>query len=382
MKNAVIVDVVRTPMGKAKYGSLSDVRPDEIAYFAIKGLFERYPMVDKNEIGDVILGCAFPELEQGMNAARTIAVRSGIPNRVPAITVNRYCSSGLQAISYGIDSVRLGYSDIVIAGGFESMSYIPLGGKKMCPNPELMKSYPEYYLNVGMTAEKVAELYEVTREMQDELAFRSFKNAERASNEGRFKDEIVPVFKEINGETKIIDKDDLKQNVTLEKVKNAKTAFMMGGTVTGSNSSQTTDGASVALIMSEEKADELGLKPMARLLAYAAEGCEPDLMGLGPMYAIPKALKMVDMEIEDIDLFEINEAFSAQAVACINELNIDPMKVNVNGGAIALGHPTGCTGARLTSTLLYEMKKQNLKYGVVSMCVGAGMGAAGVFEMV
>lgn len=381
MKNAVIIDVVRTPLGKAKYGSLADVRPDELGYFAIKGLLDRYPQVNKEEIGDVIMGCAFPELEQGMNAARTISVRAGIPNRVPAITINRYCSSGLQAISFGVDNIKLGHSDIVIAGGFESMSYIPLGGKKLCPNPEMLKTYPEYYLNVGMTAEKVAKLHSVTREMQDDLAFRSFANAEKAFKEGKFADEIVPVTKNNNGETKVVDTDDIKINVTLEKLQNAKPVFMQNGTVTGPNSSQTTDGASVALIMSEEKAAELGLKPIARLVSFAVEGCEPDLMGLGPIYAIPKALKRGNIKLEDVDLFEINEAFAAQAVACINELKIDPMKVNVNGGAIALGHPTGCTGSRLTSTLIYELQRRKQKYGVVSMCVGAGMGAAGVFEM-
>ncbi len=381
MNNPVIIDVVRTPMGKAKHGSFKNTRPDELGYYAVKGLLERYPELDQNEIGDVIFGCAFPELEQGMNAARTIAIRAGIPKEVPAITVNRFCSSGLQAIAFANDNVKLGNADVIVAGGFESMSFIPLGGKKICPNPTLMESYPGYYLSMGVTAERVAELYNVTREKQDEFALRSFRNALRASDEGRFVDEIVPVEVTENGKTVQILKDDLKKNVTDKKVMTARPAFMANGTVTGSNSSQTTDGASATLIMTEEKARELNLKPMARMLSFAAVGVDPEIMGMGPAYAIPKALKKANLSIEDIDLFEINEAFASQAIACADVLGIDIERVNVNGGAIALGHPTGCTGSKLTATLLYEMKKRNVKYGIVSMCVGGGMGAAGVFEM-
>lgn len=381
MYNAYIVEAVRTPMGRYKYGTLNSVRPDELGATAVRGLLGRVPQLNRNDIGDVILGCAFPELHQGWNAARTIAIRAGIPNNVPAITINRWCSSGLQSISYANDQIKLGYSDVVVAGGFESMSFIPLGGRLACPNPVLMETYPEYYLSMGLTAEKVASIYNITRKMQDDFAYRSFINAEKAITSGRFKDEIVPVEVAENGKTKIVEIDDIIFGITYEKITSARPVFKVNGTVTAPNSSKMTDAASAVLLMSERKMIELGLKPLAKLIAFAAVGVDPDIMGIGPIYAIPKALKMANMSINDIDLFEINEAFASQAVACVNELKINPEIVNVNGGGCALGHPTGCTGARLTTTLLNELKKRELKYGIVSMCVGAGQGAAGIFEL-
>ncbi|NLC06544.1 MAG: thiolase family protein [Syntrophomonadaceae bacterium] len=377
MRKAVIVSAVRTPMGKAVRGSLKDVRPDELGAIAVRGCLDKVPQVDVNDIDDVILGCAFPELEQGYNAARTIAIRAGLPYSVPAMTINRFCSSGLQAIALGIHKVMVGGADVVVTGGFESMSMVPLGGTRVCPHPELIENYPEYYLSMGLTAEEVAKRFKVTREQQDEFAFRSFSKAEEAVKSGRFKEEIVPV----KADAITVDTDDLKSNMTPEKIANARPAFKVGGTVTAHNSSQTTDGASALLIMSEKRANELDIKPLAVLKSFAVAGCDPEIMGIGPIYAIPKALKQANLDLQDIELIELNEAFAAQSVAVIRELGLNEEIVNVNGGAIALGHPLGATGAKLTTTLIYEMKKRNLKYGMVSMCIGGGMGAAAVFEM-
>ncbi|SDZ36159.1 acetyl-CoA acyltransferase [Proteiniborus ethanoligenes] len=380
MNKAVIVSAVRTPLGRANRGSLKDIRPDELAAIAVKGSLDRIPNLDKNDVDDVIMGCAFPELEQGFNAARTIALRAGLPNTSSAMTINRFCSSGLQAVALGFQQVMAGWSDVVIAGGFESMSTIPLGGMKLCPNPYLMENYPEYYLAMGLTAEEVAKRYNVTREMQDKFAYNSFIKAEDAVKTGRFKDEIISVEIEINGAKRIVETDDLKDGITPDRLASSRPAFKFNGTVTGNNSSQMTDGASALVIMSERKAKELGLKPLATLKSFAVAGCDPDIMGIGPIYAIPKALKYADMELSDIQIIELNEAFAAQAIACIDELGINKEIVNKNGGAIALGHPLGATGARLTTSLIYEMEKRDLKYGLVSMCIGGGMGAAGIFE--
>lgn len=380
MNKAVIVSATRTPLGKSGNGSLKDIRPDELAAFAVKGVLDNAPGLDKSLIDDVIMGCAFPESEQGFNAARTIALRAGLSNTTSAMTINRFCSSGLQAIALGFQQIMVGWSDVVIAGGFESMSMIPMGGMRLRPNPYLIENYAEYYLSMGLTAEKVAKKYNVGRDMQDEFAYDSFVKAEEAAKTERFKDEITAVSINVNETKKTIDKDDLKCEMTLERITKSRPAFMLNGTVTGNNSSQTTDGASALVIMTEKMAQELSLRPLATLKSFAVAGCDPDIMGMGPIYAIPKALKYAGLELNDIQLIELNEAFASQAVACINELGINMDIVNVNGGAIALGHPLGATGARLTTSLIYEMEKRDLKYGLVSMCIGGGMGAAGIFE--
>ena len=380
MNSAVIVSAARTPTGRAIKGSFKDLRPDELATFAINGCLEKIPQLDISEVDDVIIGCAFPELEQGFNAARTIAIRAGLPTSSSAMTINRFCSSGLQAIALGCQQIMAGWSDVVMAGGFESMSTIPLGGMKLCPNPYLMENYPEYYLNMGLTAEEVALRYNISRQSQDQFAFDSFQKGEQAVKSGRFKEEIVPVPIEANNQRKIVDTDDLKTDMTMEKIASSKPAFKLKGTVTASNSSQMSDGASALLIMSERKAVELNLKPLAILKAFAVAGCDPDIMGIGPIYAIPKALKRANLKLDEIELIELNEAFAAQSLACINTLDLNPEIINVNGGAIALGHPLGGTGAKLATSLLHEMEKRNLRYGMVSMCIGGGMGAAGIFE--
>lgn len=381
MNNAVIVSAVRTPTGKAPRGNLKDIRPDDLAAIAVKGCLAKLPGFSENEVDDVIMGCAFPEHEQGFNAARTIAIRGGIPNTAGAMTINRFCSSGLQAIALGCGEIMAGWADVVVAGGFESMSTIPIGGNKTCPNPYLMENYPQYYLAMGLTAENVAEQYNISREMQDEFAYQSFAKADQAVASGVFNDEIVPVDLAGDGLKEKVSRDELKKGMTPELLASARPAFKVNGTVTAHNSSQITDGAAAVLIMSEYKAVELGLKPIAVLKAFSVAGCDPDVMGIGPIYAIPKALKKAGLKLEDIELIELNEAFAAQSLACIRTLGINESIVNVNGGAIALGHPLGCTGAKLTATLLYEMGRRQLKYGMVSMCIGGGMGAAGIFEL-
>jgi len=392
MREAVIVSAVRTPIGKAKRGSLVKFRPDDMAAIVIKEVVNRTNSAVKPEnIDDVIIGNAFPEAEQGLNMARIAVFRAGFPDSVPAVTVNRFCSSGLQSIADGCFKVMSGQYDIVIAGGSENMSMVPMTGNKLTPNPYLADNMPQAYINMGLTAENVAEKFNISREEQDEYAYQSNMKAVDAIKSGRFKDEIVPVEIESivleNGKKvvkkKVFDTDEgPRANTTIEGLAKLKPVFRTGGSVTAGNSSQMSDGAAAVLIMSREKADELGLKPLAKFVAYSVAGCLPELMGIGPSVAIPKVLKAADMKLEDIELFEINEAFASQFLYCCKNLDIDLNKVNVNGGAIALGHPLGCTGSKLTVQLIYEMRRRSLKYGIVSMCIGGGMGAAGIFEMI
>ncbi len=391
MREAVIVAGVRTAVGKAPRGILKDTRPDELGAAVVSELVKRVPNLNLAEIDDVIMGCAFPEAEQGMNVARNILLRAGLPKSVPGMTVNRYCSSGLQTIAIAAEKIMAGFADVVIAGGVESMSMIPMGGLKPAPNPWLMENMPEAYMAMGNTAEEVAKRFNVTREEQDQFALRSHMLAAKAIDEGKQKDEIVPIKVKktyVNSKGKLVteefvfDTDEgVRRDTTLEALAKLKPAFNVNGTVTAGNSSQTSDGAAAVLVMSREKADELGVKPLAKFVSFAVAGVDPDIMGIGPKVAIPKALKLAGLSLAEIDLFEINEAFASQAVYVVRELGIDLNKVNVNGGAIALGHPLGCTGSKLTVSLLNELKRQNKKYGVVSMCIGGGMGAAGVFEM-
>lgn len=391
MREAVIVAGVRTAVGKAPKGTLKDTRPDDLGAYVVKELLNRTPGLKPEEIDDVIMGCAFPEGEQGMNVARNISLRAGLPASVPGMTVNRYCSSGLQTIAIAAEKIMVGFADVVLAGGIESMSMIPMGGNKPSPNPWLMENYPESYMPMGLTAEEVASRYNITREEQDQFALQSHQRAAKAIQEGKYKDEIVPVTVKksyINEKGKavteeiVFDTDEgVRADSSLEALAKLRPAFKQGGSVTAGNSSQTSDGAAGVMIMSKEKAEELGLKPIAKFITFAVAGVNPDIMGIGPKEAIPKALKQAGLKIEDIDLFEINEAFASQAVYVVKELGLDPEKVNVNGGAIALGHPLGCTGSKLTVSLLSELKRRNGKYGVVSMCIGGGMGAAGVFEL-
>jgi len=391
MREAVIVGGVRTAVGKAPKGTLKDTRPDDLGAILIQELLQKTPGLNPTEIDDVIIGNAFPEGEQGMNVARNVALRAGLPSSVPAMTVNRYCSSGLQTIAMAAERIMVGFADIIIAGGIESMSMIPMGGNKPAPNPWLMENNPAAYMPMGLTAEEVASRFGITREEQDEFALRSHLRAAKAIAEGKFKDEIVPIqvkrtYIDDSGkavtEELIFDTDEgVREDTSLEALAKLKPAFKEKGSVTAGNSSQTSDGAAMLLVMSREKAEELGLQPLARFVAFAVAGVDPDIMGVGPKEAIPKALKLAGLTIEDIDLFEINEAFASQAVYVVKELGLDPKKVNVNGGAIALGHPLGCTGSKLSVSLLNELKRRQGKYGVVSMCIGGGMGAAGIFEL-
>jgi acetyl-CoA acyltransferase len=389
MRDVVIVSTVRTPVGKAYKGTLRATRPDDLAAVAIKGALERVPQLDPNEIEDVILGCAMPEAEQGMNVARIASLRAGLPVGISAMTINRFCSSGLQAIAMAAERIMTGGAETIVAGGVESMTMIPMGGNKISANPWLVANYPDAYLSMGLTAERVAKLYNITREMQDEFSVQSHKKAVAAIEAGKFDDEIVPVpvsFTTPNGSkpkrTDIIFKMDEgpRADTTLEALLALKAAFHVKGTVTAGNSSQMSDGAAAAVVMSAERAEALGLKPLARYVAYATAGYKPEEMGVGPVFAIPKALKMAGLTLSDIDVIELNEAFAAQSLAVIQEAKLDPARVNVSGGAIALGHPLGCTGAKLTATILRELKRRNGRYGLVTMCVGGGMGAAGIFE--
>jgi acetyl-CoA acyltransferase len=392
MRSAYIVTALRTAVGKAKKGTLKDFRPDEMLSTVISELVKKTPNLNPAEIDDVIIGCAFPEGEQGLNIARIASLRAGLPVNVPAITINRFCSSGLQSIAFAAERIMLGYADIIIAGGVESMSLVPMTGNKFSANPYLAENYPEVYISMGLTAERVAEKYQITRQMQDEFALKSHQKALKAIQDGKFKDEIVPlkvVNKYINGkgekiiEEKIFDTDEgPRADTSLEKLAQLKPAFKEGGTVTAGNSSQMSDGAAGVVVMSEEKVKELGLKPIARFVSFAVAGVPPEIMGIGPVEAIPKALKLAGLKLEDIGLIELNEAFAAQTLAVIKLAGLNEEIINVNGGAIALGHPLGCTGAKLTVTLLNEMKRRNVKYGMVTMCIGGGMGAAGIFELV
>jgi acetyl-CoA acyltransferase len=394
MREAVIVNALRTAIGKAPRGTLKDTRPDDLAATVIKELMTRTPEVNPAEVEDVVIGCATPEAQQGMNMARQAALLAGLPNSSAAITINRFCSSGLQAIAQAAEHIMCGFSEVAIGGGAESMSLLPMGGHNLSPNPTLVEVYPDTYLNMGLTAENLARKYEISREQADEFAVRSHRCAAAAIDGGKFKDEIVPftiktreLETDAKGRGKIRERElvfevdeGVRRDTTLEGLAKLRPAFHAKGTVTAGTSSQTSDGAAAALIMSAEKAAELGLRPMARFVSFATGGVAPEEMGIGPVVAIPKALKAAGLELKDIDLIELNEAFAAQALSVIKVLNLDLERLNVNGGAIALGHPLGCTGAKLTATLLYEMKRRGARYGMVTMCVGGGMGAAGIFE--
>ncbi len=385
MRDAVIVSAVRTAVGKAPKGTLRATRPDDMCAAAIRGALERVPALDQKEIEDVIVGCAMPEGEQGMNVARVASLRAGLPIEAAAMTVNRYCASGLQAIALAAERIRGGDAEVIVAGGTESMSLVPMGGNKVSINPWLEENYPESYLSMGLTAERVAKHYGIGREQSDEFALASHQKAVAAQAAGRFEQEIVPVKVTFTapGETNKVDfkaDEGPRADTSMEALAKLKPAFHANGQVTAGNSSQTSDGAAAAVVMSGERARALGIKPLARFVAYAYAGCLPEEMGLGPVYAVPRALKRAGLEIEQIDLIELNEAFAAQALAVIKCLGMDPAKVNVNGGAIALGHPLGCTGAKLTATVLSELQRRHGKYGLVTMCVGGGMGAAGIFE--
>lgn len=390
MKDAVIVSAVRTAVGKAPKGTLRNSRPDDLGATAIRGAVERVAGLDLKEIDDVIMGCAFPEAQQGMNVARTAAILAGIPPETSAMTVNRYCSSGLQTIALAADRIRTGGADVIVAGGLETMSMIPMGGNTFRPNPKLAETYPDYYLNMGLTAENLAQKYEITREQADQFSLESHQKAATAIKEGRFKDEIVPISVLVDSlddkgrvlrKEVVFDTDEgVRYDATIEGFAKLKPVFHVKGTVTAGNASQMSDGAAAAVVMSSEKAVSLGLRPIARFVSFATAGCLPEEMGIGPVYAIPKALALAGLKLEDIDLFELNEAFAAQGLSVMKVLGMDPSKVNVNGGAVALGHPLGCTGAKLTATILQEMKRRSARYGMVTMCVGGGMGAAGIFE--
>ena len=390
MRDAVIVSSVRTAVGKAPKGMLRATRPDDLAAVAIQGAMERVPGLDKKEVEDVIIGCAMPEGEQGMNVARIAALRAGMPIESSAMTINRYCASGLQAIALAAERIRGGGAEAIVAGGTESMSFIPFGGNKISINPWLQQNYPDSYLSMGLTAERVAQHYGITREQADEFALASHTKALAAQAAGRFQEEIVPVpvtFSVPDAKSKIrktevefqVDEGP-RADTSMEALGKLKAAFHARGTVTAGNSSQTSDGAAAAVVMSEERAKALGIAPMARFVAFAYAGCLPEEMGIGPVYAIPKALKLAGLTLDQIELFELNEAFAAQSLAVIKTLGLPLERVNVNGGAIALGHPLGCTGAKLTASLLQELKRRKAKYGIVTMCVGGGMGAAGIFE--
>jgi acetyl-CoA acyltransferase len=389
MTDAVIVSAVRTPIGKAKRGGMATVRPDEMGSAVIKELLNRTPNLDPTQIEDVVLGCAFPEGEQGMNVARTISIRSGLPDTVPAETINRYCASGVQSIAHIAQAIRSGDIEIGIGGGVESMSMVPMMGYKFSPNPQFAQDLPQYYTNMGLTAENVSAKYGITREQQDEFALRSNQKAARAVDSGLFDPELVKIEVDVvdyvDGKSEkrsfTVNRDEgPRGDSTMDGLAKLKPAFKEGGTVTAGNSSQMSDGASAVMIMSDDKASQLGLKPMARFVSFAVGGVAPELMGIGPIAAIPKALKIAGLTLNDIDLIELNEAFASQSLAVMQALEIDPEKVNVNGGAIALGHPLGCTGSKLTTQLIYEMGRRKSKYGMVTMCIGGGMGAAAIFE--
>jgi acetyl-CoA acyltransferase len=390
MKDAIIVSAVRTAVGKAPKGTLRDTRPDDTGAAAIKEAIARVPGLDGAQVDDVIMGCAMPEAEQGMNVARAAAIRAGLPVETSAMTINRFCSSGLQTIAMASDRIRTNGAHVIIAGGLESMSMIPMGGHIIRPNPTLMETYPDFYLSMGLATENVARKYEVTREQQDEFALRSHQRAIAALDADKFKEETVTLtvtVEDLDAKGKkqrreiTFNKDEgPRRDSTAEALAKLKPAFQINGTITAGNSSQMSDGAAAAIVMSEEKARELGAKPIARLVAYATAGCPPEEMGIGPVYAIPKALKLAGLTLDDIAVIELNEAFAAQSLAVIKMLELNPDKVNVNGGAIALGHPLGCTGAKLTASILRELERRNARYGMVTMCVGGGMGAAGIFE--
>jgi acetyl-CoA acyltransferase len=403
--DAVIVSAVRTPVGRAYKGSLRATRPDDLAALVIKEAIGRVPGLDAKEIDDVILGCAMPEGEQGMNVARIAALRAGLPVETSAMTINRFCSSGLQAIALGAERIRGGSAEVIVAGGTESMSMVPMGGNKISPNPWLVDHYPDAYINMGLGTENIARKFGITREAADAFAANSHKKAVAAIAAGAFKDETVAVevkntsvptngngassSSNVKGgkpvkpttQTFTFDKDELpRADTSMEVLAGLKPSFHVKGSVTAGNSSPLSDGAAAAVIMSEARAKALGLKPLGRFVAFATAGCPPEEFGIGPVFAIPKALKLAGLKLEDISVIELNEAFAAQSLAVIQQAGLDPEKVNPNGGAIALGHPLGCTGAKLTATLLRDLARKNARYGMVTMCIGGGMGAAGIFE--
>ena len=389
MKQAYILASYRTPGCRAKKGKFKDMRPDDLAAVALAGLLQRTG-IDPATIEDVILGCAFPEGEQGMNFARVAALKAGIPYQVPAQTVNRFCSSGLQTIALAAERIMAGFADCIVAGGAESMTIVPMGGNKYSANPALVADWPESFASMGVTAELVAEKYSIERAAQDQFAVASHQKAAAAIAAGRFGAEIIPVEIEhtsiVKGKAQskkelVTIDDGVRTDTTIEGLARLQPAFKVGGSVTAGNSSQMTDGAAAALVVSEDYLKKLNQDPMARFVAFAVRGVPPELMGIGPIEAIPAALKMAGLKQEQLDLIELNEAFSAQSLAVINDLGLNPEIINVNGGAIALGHPLGCTGAKLTATLLHELKRRQGKYGMVSMCIGGGMGAAGIFEL-
>src|SRR5206468_2749453 len=390
MNDAVIVSAARTAAGKAPNGTLRGTRPDELAATAIGEALRRAPGLDAVEVDDVILGCAMPEAEQGLNVARIASLRAGIPVSASAVTVNRFCSSGLQAIAYAAERMMCGFASTIVAGGTESMSLVPMGGHKIAPNPTLVDRYPDVYLSTGLVAENHARESGISREQQDAFALRSHQRAIAAIDSGRFRDEIVPVTAALvtNGNgarpaaqhiTFEVDEGP-RRDTSAEALAKLRPAFHARGTVTAGNSSQTSDGAAAVIVMSADAARARGLAPLGRFVTFATAGVEPERFGIGPVPAIRKALKLAGLTLDQIDLIELNEAFAAQVLACLKELPIDPDRLNVNGGAIALGHPLGCTGAKLTTTLVYEMKRRGARYGIVSMCVGGGMGAAAIFE--
>lgn len=389
MREAVIVAGARTPVGKAKKGSLRNVRPDDLAGLVVKETLKRANY--SGDVEDLIIGCAMPEAEQGLNVARNIGAIAGLPDTTAAVTINRFCSSGLQSIAYAAEKIMLGHATAIIAGGIESMSMVPMMGNVVRPNAKLAEEAPQYYIGMGHTAEAVAVKYEVTREEQDAFAVRSHELAAKAIQEGKFVDEIVPVEvvdRFVDDQNQLQEKkstfsmdEGVRVGTTVETLAKLRPAFNVKGSVTAGNASQTSDGAAAVLVMDREEAEAQGLKPMAKFLGFAVGGVPPEIMGIGPIVAVPKALKIAGLSIEDIDLWEINEAFASQSIQVVKELGIDLNKVNVNGGAIALGHPLGATGTVLTLKLLHELKRQGKKYGVVTMCIGGGMGAAGVFEM-
>ena len=398
MREAVIVSSVRTAVGKAYKGALRATRPDDLAACAIKDAVARVKGLDPKEIEDVILGCAMPEAEQGMNVARIAALRAGLPVTASALTINRFCSSGLQAIAMAAERIMLGHSEVIVAGGTESMSMVPMGGNKISPNPWLMDNYPDSYLGMGLTAENLAKKYGITREAADQFSFQSHQKALAAIAAGKFKDEVTPVEVSItelaaaagNGNGSVaraetrtftFDTDEgPRADTSPDALAKLKPAFHARGSITAGNSSQMSDGAAAAVVMSAERARAIGAKPLARFVAFATAGCPPEEMGIGPVFAIPKALKIAGLQLDQIDVIELNEAFATQSLSVIKQAGLDPAKVNPNGGAVALGHPLGCTGAKLTASIVRELERRGARYGMVTMCVGGGMGAAGIFE--
>jgi acetyl-CoA acyltransferase len=391
MKEAVIVSIARTAVGKAKKGSLAQTRAEDLGKTVLEEVIRRAPGLAKEDVEDIIIGCAMPEGEQGLNFARIMSLYAGFPVTVPAVTVNRFCSSGLQAIAYAAERIMLGHAEVVIAGGVESMSHVPMTGFKLSPHPQLVADMPEVYIGMGHTAENVAKRFGISREDQDRFALSSHRKAAAAIAAGKFKDEIVPISTSVKGvdekgkafsKTFTFDTDEgVRTDTSPEGLAKLSPAFALGGTVTAGNASQTSDGAAAAVLMSRERAEALGLKPLATFRSFALAGVEPEIMGVGPVKAIPKALQMAGIPQDQVSLYEINEAFASQCVHIIRELGLPEDQVNVNGGAIALGHPLGCTGAKLSASLIYELQKRGGGFGVVSMCIGGGMGAAGVFEV-